>query len=89
MLELPVFEGLLRVVQELPQRPIFVVAGDFAQLEAIDRNDIVRGACERMATQMELTTVHRSQDPNHLDFVSAIRSEQLRGGESESISRSR
>ena len=42
MLELPVFEELFRVVQELPQRPIFVAAGDFAQLEAIDGNDVVR-----------------------------------------------
>ena len=73
MLEEHVFEALFRHVQELPQRPIFVVAGDFAQLEAIDRNPVVRLCCEKFASQFELTTVHRSKDAQHLDFVSSIR----------------
>ena len=72
MLEEHVFEALFRHVQELPQRPIFVVAGDFAQLEAIDRNPVVRLCCEKFASQFELTTVHRSKDAQHLDFVSSI-----------------
>ena len=76
MLEEEVFEALFRHVQELPQRPIFVAAGDFAQLEAIDRNMLVRNVCEMFASQFELTTVHRSKDPKHLRFVSAIREAQ-------------
>ena len=79
MLEEHVFEALFRHVQELPQRPIFVVAGDFAQLEAIDRNPVVRLCCENFASQFELTTVHRSKDAQHLDFVSSIRVSQLLG----------
>ena len=51
-------------------------AGDFAQLEAIDGNDVVRRACEGMTSQIQLTTVHRSQDEKHLAFVSAIRESQ-------------
>jgi hypothetical protein len=62
MLEEEVFTQLFRTIQELPQRPVFVVAADFAQLEAIDRNDLVRLVCGKFATQFELTTVHRSQD---------------------------
>ena len=76
MVERHVFEALFRQVQELPQRPIFVVAGDFAQLEAIDRDPVVRRCCQFFVSQFELTTVHRSKDQQHLDFVSAIRESQ-------------
>ena len=76
MLSLEVFEALLRHIQELPQRPIFVVAGDFAQLKAMDGNQVVRLCCEMFETQFHLTTVHRSKDPKHLGFVSRIREAQ-------------
>ena len=52
------------------------MAGDFAQLEAVDRNVLVQTACGMFASQFELTTVHRSKDPKHLAFVSAIRASQ-------------
>ena len=76
MLPQDVFEALYYHVLELPKRPIFVVAGDFAQLEAVDRNVLVQTACGMFASQFELTTVHRSKDPKHLAFVSAIRASQ-------------
>ena len=76
MLERYVFEALFRQVQELPQRPVFVVAGDFAQLAAVDRDPVVRRCCHVFHSQFELTTVHRSRDQQHLDFVSAIRESQ-------------
>ena len=49
MLPEDVFVSLFRHVQELPQRPIFIAAGDFAQLEAVDRNVLVQTACRMFA----------------------------------------
>ena len=76
MLPEDVFEHLWYHVLELPKRPIFVVAGDFAQLEAVDRNVLVQTVCRMLPSQFELVTVHRSKDPKHLAFVSAIRESQ-------------
>ena len=76
MLSLEVFEALFRHIQELPQRPIFAVAGDFAQLKALDGNQTVRLCCEMFDSQFVLSTVHRSKDPKHLAFVSSIRDAQ-------------
>ena len=75
MLEEDVFESLYRSIQELPQRPIFVTAGDFAQLEAVNPSRFVRLLCD-LFHQIQLTSVHRSRDPKHLAFVSSIRESQ-------------
>ena len=76
MMETDVFDALYRHIQELPQRPIFVCAGDFAQLESVSGDPTVKLACELLASQFVLHTVHRSKDPKHLEFVSLIRDSQ-------------
>jgi hypothetical protein len=62
-------------IQELPQRPFVCMAADFQQLNPVGGGTITRRGCESMR-QIELETIYRSTDIDHLVFLARLRDAQ-------------
>ena len=59
-------------LMEQPHSPYCVVVADFQQLQPVSGGDLCRQLCESMH-KVELKTVYRSTDPQHLVFQNRIR----------------
>lgn len=59
-----------------PHLPYLVVVADFQQLQPIGAGTHCRNFCERVCHCVELDTVYRSTDPEHLLFQNRIRVKQ-------------
>ena len=55
-------ERLFMAIQELPQRPLVVVAADFEQLAPVSGGGLMQRMCSAMKT-ITLRTVYRTKDP--------------------------
>ncbi|CAK0795801.1 unnamed protein product, partial [Prorocentrum cordatum] len=74
-----IFEILLQVLPELPQRPLVVFAGDLSQLQPVGSGGFVRHFLSNDGLQhihMQTHEFARSKDPVLLDFLSDIRARQ-------------
>ena len=60
------------VVKEQPHLPYTCVVADFQQLQPVSSGGLCESFCKLMET-IELETVHRSADPDHLLFLNRIR----------------
>ena len=69
------WKNLFVSIREQPHRPFTAIVADFAQLRPV----LQGGKCERFCKKLpcvELTTVYRSTDPDHLLFLNRIRLQQ-------------
>ena len=63
------------VVREQPHLPYTCVVADFQQLQPVDGGGLCEQFCKKMET-IELKTVYRSSDPEHLLFLNRVRVKQ-------------
>ena len=71
-----IFEILIQVLLELPQRPLVVFAGDLSQLQPVGSGGLIRsflGNDDLMHIHMETHEFARSKDAVLLDFLSGAR----------------
>jgi hypothetical protein len=76
------WERLFSVIREQPHQPFTSVVADFKQLQPV----VSGGSCERFCQQMqtvELKTVYRTADSEHLIFLNSIREKQPTRGDLE------
>ena len=69
------WERFFGSIKEQPHKPFVAIAADFQQLSPV----VSGGLCERFCNRMqsvEMKTVYRSTDPDHLVFLNRIRIEQ-------------
>ena len=57
---------------ELPQRPFVVIAADFRQLRPVGGGSLMKDLCDKMRG-IRLRTIHRTRDPELLDFLQLVR----------------
>ena len=69
------WERFFSVVREQPHLPYTCVVADFRQLQPVSSGGKCEQFCKRMET-IELKTVYRSADPEHLLFLNRIRETQ-------------
>jgi hypothetical protein len=69
------WERLYKCVKEQPHFPLVMCVADFQQLQPVVCGGLCKEMCELMKS-IELKTVYRSSDPEHLLFLNRIRSEQ-------------
>jgi len=68
-----IFKKIIIALRELPQKPVIVIAHDMKQLRPIGSGRMMASMLSRIKTQIELTTIYRSNDPAHLLFLNTIR----------------
>ena len=68
---------LFQCIKEQPQSPFLAASADFQQLQPLTSGKVCNAQCEQMPTE-KLTTVYRTNDPEHLLFLNRIREEQPR-----------
>ena len=71
----PIFDCIWCGGRELPQKPFFVVGADFSQVAPIGGGERFKELCAKIKT-IDLTVVHRTDDPKLLDFFTIIRTKQ-------------
>jgi hypothetical protein len=69
------WKRLFIALKEQPHLPYCVVVADFQQLQPVSGGGLCKKFCGRMET-IQLDTVYRSQDPEHLLFQNRIRENQ-------------
>ena len=69
------WERFFTSIREQPHLPFACVVADFQQLQPVSSGGVCQAFCERMQS-VELTTVYRTRDPEHLLFLNRIRTEQ-------------
>ena len=69
------WERFYTCVREQPHDPFCMVVADFQQLQPVVSGGRCKEMCELMQS-VELLTVYRSTDPEHLVFLNRIRTEQ-------------
>ena len=69
------WKRLFTAVKEQPHCPYCVVFADFQQLQPVSGGTLCRQFCDRMA-RVEMKTVYRSTDEEHLVFQNRIREKQ-------------
>ena len=62
-------------IRELPQKPLVVVGADYQQVAPIGGGSFGQDLCEKIHT-IELTVVHRTDDPTLLTFLDTARKKQ-------------
>ena len=70
-----IFECIWCGVRELPQKPFVVVGADYQQVAPIGGGSMAKDLCERIQI-IELTVVHRTEDPELLKFLETARKKQ-------------
>ena len=65
-------QKILVAIAELPQKPIVVIAADFAQLRPVGGGSIMKELCDRLPN-INLRTIHRTRDPGLLEFLKIAR----------------
>ena len=78
-----VWVKVVAALQELPHKPLVSVSGDFQQLSPIGGGGVVERAV-REFPRIELETVYRTTDQQHLEFLNHIREQQPSKGAVES-----
>ena len=68
---------LFQTIREQPHLPFTVVVADFQQLQPISGGGLCKKFCDGMTQQVELKTVYRTDDPQHLVFQNRIRETQV------------
>ena len=63
-----IFDCIIVGVRELPQKPFMVVGADYQQVAPIGGVTVGQDLCDSIKT-IELTVVHRTDDPKLLVFV--------------------
>ena len=74
------WKNLFVSIREQPHRPFTAIVADFSQLRPVYQG----GKCERFCNRIpcvELNTVYRSSDPEHLLFLNRIRLKQPKRSE--------
>ena len=74
-----VWRRFFQCIKEQPHKPYTVVVADFQQLQPIDGGSFCQKFCERLEVleqAVELKSVYRSSDQEHLVFLNTIRREQ-------------
>ena len=69
------WDRFFQCIREQPHKPFTVLVADFKQLQPV----VSGGSCERFSRRMdtvELKTVYRTDDVDHLAFLNMIRCEQ-------------
>ncbi len=69
------WERLFSVIREQPHRPFTGLVADFKQLQPVVSGGTCEFHCQRMQT-VELKTVYRTADSEHLIFLNTIREKQ-------------
>ena len=69
------WERLFSVIREQPHRPFTGLVADFKQLQPVVSGGQCERFCQRMQT-VELKTVYRTSDSEHLIFLNTIREKQ-------------
>ena len=64
---------LFQTIKEQPHLPFTVVVADFHKLQPISGGGLCKKYCVHMTQQVELKTVYRTDDPQHLVFQNRIR----------------
>jgi hypothetical protein len=75
-----IFDCLWCGVRELPQKPFVVVGADYQQVAPVEGGEYGEYLCERIHT-IELSVVHRTDDPELLTFLSIARVKQPTRGQ--------
>ena len=70
-----IWEVLWVGIRELPQKPFVVVGADYKQVAPIGGGSFGQDLCEKIHT-IELTVVHRTDDPTLLNFLDTARKKQ-------------
>jgi len=72
------WDRLYMSVRQLPHAPYMVIVADFQQLQPIGAGTHCRNFCEnpQFCDRVQLDTVYRSSDPEHLLFQNRIREKQ-------------
>ena len=68
---------LFQTIREQPHLPFTVVVADFQQLQPISGGGLCKRFCDGLTQQVELKTVYRTDDPQHLVFQNRIRETQV------------
>ena len=70
-----VTQKIFVAIKELPQDPVVCVAADFRQLRPVTGGGMMRAVCEAMPI-VQLKTVYRTKDPELLQFLTTVRTQQ-------------
>ena len=70
-----IWEVLFIGIRELPQKPFIVVGADYQQVAPIGGGSMGQDICDQIFT-IELTVVHRTDDPTLLNFLDTARKKQ-------------
>ena len=70
-----IFDCIVVGVRELPQKPFVVVGADYQQVAPIGGGTVGQDLCDSV-DKIELTVVHRTDDPQLLAFLSLARKKQ-------------
>jgi len=70
-----IWDCLFVGIRELPQKPLVVIGADYQQVAPIGGGTQGQGRCEQILT-IELTVVHRTDDPTLLEFLAFARKKQ-------------
>ena len=69
------FERLFTSIREQPHKPFTVIVADFQQLQPVGSGMQCKHYCEQTQT-VELKTVYRTEDEDHLVFLNSTRDSQ-------------
>ena len=70
-----IWDCLFVGIRELPQKPLVVIGADYQQVAPIGGGTQGQDQCEQIFT-IELTVVHRTDDPTLLEFLAFARTKQ-------------